>query len=57
VDGKLREVHRASGNALGGTMVDKAYEKFLQDIAGKKRQKLGGSGIIIYNNDNMDSVV
>ena len=35
VDGNLREVHKASGDALGGTMVDKAFEKFLTDIIGK----------------------
>jgi hypothetical protein len=34
VDGKLRELHKASGGAWGGTMVDKAYEQFLADIAG-----------------------
>ncbi|XP_060558649.1 heat shock 70 kDa protein 12B-like [Ruditapes philippinarum] len=34
VDGKLRELHKASGGAWGGTMVDKAYERFLSDIAG-----------------------
>ncbi|XP_060551251.1 heat shock 70 kDa protein 12B-like [Ruditapes philippinarum] len=36
VDGKLRELHKASGGAWGGTMVDKAYEQFLADIAGPK---------------------
>ena len=35
VDGKLREIHRASGDALGGTMVDKTFEKLLTDIIGK----------------------
>ncbi|XP_060589195.1 heat shock 70 kDa protein 12A-like [Ruditapes philippinarum] len=34
VDGKLRELHKASGGAWGGSMVDKAYERFLSDIAG-----------------------
>ncbi|XP_053399341.1 heat shock 70 kDa protein 12A-like isoform X3 [Mercenaria mercenaria] len=35
VDGKLRELHNASGGAWGGTEVDKAYEQFIASIAGK----------------------
>ncbi|XP_060589192.1 heat shock 70 kDa protein 12A-like [Ruditapes philippinarum] len=34
VDGKLRELHKASGGGWGGTLVDKAYEQFLSEIAG-----------------------
>lgn len=50
MDGKLREVHRASGNALGGTMVDKAYEKFLQDIAGPET-------IQQFKNEHLDDYI
>lgn len=34
VDGKLRELHRASGGAWGGTKVDQAYEQFIADLMG-----------------------
>lgn len=34
IDDKLREIHRASGGAWGGTEVDKEYEKFLVAITG-----------------------
>jgi len=34
--GGLRELHKASGGAWGGTKVDEAYEKFLEEITGGK---------------------
>ncbi|KAL3879884.1 hypothetical protein ACJMK2_032160 [Sinanodonta woodiana] len=34
-DGKLKELHKASGGAWGGTQVDKAYKKFLISLFGK----------------------
>ena len=34
-DGTLRELHRATGGAWGGTKVDAAYEQFFIDIVGE----------------------
>lgn len=35
-DGTLRELHRATGGAWGGTKVDAAYEQFFIDIVGEE---------------------
>ncbi|XP_052819020.1 heat shock 70 kDa protein 12A-like [Mya arenaria] len=35
-NGGLRELHKASGGAWGGTKVDEAYEKFLDEVTGGK---------------------
>lgn len=35
-NGGLVELHKASGGAWGGTKVDEAYEKFLEEITGSK---------------------
>jgi hypothetical protein len=33
--GNLKELHKASGGAWGGTKVDEAFEAFLSEIIGK----------------------
>ncbi|XP_061163955.1 heat shock 70 kDa protein 12A-like [Saccostrea echinata] len=52
-DGTLRELHRATGGAWGGTKVDAAYEQFLIDIVEEEvwaefRSKHGGDYLDIF---------
>ncbi|XP_060596890.1 heat shock 70 kDa protein 12A-like [Ruditapes philippinarum] len=39
VDDKLREIHKASGGAWGGTRIDDEYEKFLDSLFGQDIMK------------------
>ncbi|XP_053400546.1 heat shock 70 kDa protein 12A-like [Mercenaria mercenaria] len=50
VDGKLRELHKASGGAWGGTEVDKAYEQFIASIAGKETFQ-------VFKEEHMDDYI
>lgn len=34
MEDKLKELHRASGGAWGGTNVDQAFEQFIADLVG-----------------------
>lgn len=35
VDNKLKELHKASGGAWGGTRVDEAFRQFIIKLVGK----------------------
>ncbi|XP_053399339.1 heat shock 70 kDa protein 12A-like isoform X2 [Mercenaria mercenaria] len=50
VDGKLRELHKASGGAWGGTEVDKAYEQFIACVAGKETFQ-------VFKEEHMDDYI
>ncbi|XP_053378885.1 heat shock 70 kDa protein 12B-like [Mercenaria mercenaria] len=50
VDGNVRELHKASGGAWGGTMVDKAYEQFLVSVA-------GSAVVQKFKEDHMDDFI
>jgi hypothetical protein len=39
-NGNLKELHKASGGAWGGTKVDEAFEAFLSEIIGEYRVSL-----------------
>ncbi|KAH3747262.1 heat shock 70 kDa protein 12A-like isoform X2 [Dreissena polymorpha] len=50
-NGGLVELHKASGGAWGGTKVDEAYEKFLEEIT-------GNNGVMTrFKEDNMENYV
>ncbi|WAQ95250.1 HS12A-like protein, partial [Mya arenaria] len=43
-NGGLRELHKASGGAWGGTKVDEAYEKFLDEVTGVYKESVSFIG-------------